>query len=101
MSEKTALERAREAGYCPVCGYRVFEEGPPGTWDICPICFWEDEPYPLDEPDTVTGGPNKDLSVTRARENFRRFGAYREGIVEHTRAPRADDDRHPDWPVDE
>ncbi|WP_241494482.1 CPCC family cysteine-rich protein [Pseudomonas asplenii] len=27
---------------CPCCGYAVFEE-PPGSHDICPICFWEDD----------------------------------------------------------
>ncbi|WP_248129036.1 CPCC family cysteine-rich protein [Pseudomonas sp. W2Aug9] len=24
---------------CPCCGYAVFEEHP-GSYDICPICFW-------------------------------------------------------------
>jgi hypothetical protein len=27
---------------CPCCGYLVFNEDP-GSYDICPICFWEDD----------------------------------------------------------
>jgi rubrerythrin len=27
---------------CPGCGYLVFDE-PPGSYEICPICFWEDD----------------------------------------------------------
>ena len=26
---------------CPVCGYHVFP-GPSGTYEICPVCDWED-----------------------------------------------------------
>lgn len=28
---------------CPCCGHLVFED-PPGSYEICPVCFWEDEP---------------------------------------------------------
>ena len=27
---------------CPGCGYLVFDE-PPGSYEICPICFGEDD----------------------------------------------------------
>lgn len=27
---------------CPCCGYRSFEE-PPGSYDICEICDWDDD----------------------------------------------------------
>jgi hypothetical protein len=27
---------------CPCCGYLMFYEGP-GSYDICKICFWEDD----------------------------------------------------------
>lgn len=35
---------------CPCCGYRTLEE-PPGTFDICEICFWEDDGVHFDDPD--------------------------------------------------
>jgi anaerobic ribonucleoside-triphosphate reductase len=27
---------------CPCCGYQVFT-GPPGSYEICPVCGWEDD----------------------------------------------------------
>ncbi|MEV5113035.1 hypothetical protein MRBL20_001149 [Peribacillus frigoritolerans] len=28
---------------CPCCGYKTLDEEPPGTYDICSICFCEDD----------------------------------------------------------
>ncbi len=39
------IDKSKEgnANYpCPCCGYLVFTE-PPGSYTICPICFWEDD----------------------------------------------------------
>lgn len=30
---------------CLSCGYKTLDEEPPGTYDICEICFWEDDGY--------------------------------------------------------
>ncbi|MFV1884526.1 MAG: CPCC family cysteine-rich protein [Balneola sp.] len=30
--------------YCPCCVYDTLIEEPPGTYNICKICFWEDDP---------------------------------------------------------
>jgi hypothetical protein len=27
---------------CPCCGHKTFNE-PPGSFDICPICYWQDD----------------------------------------------------------
>ena len=35
---------------CPCCGYFTFEDKPNGNYDICPVCFWEDDPIAYDEP---------------------------------------------------
>ncbi|UOX88817.1 hypothetical protein MUY14_45345 [Amycolatopsis sp. FBCC-B4732] len=38
---------AAEAGYpCPCCGHLAFGE-PPGSYGICGVCFWEDDPVQL------------------------------------------------------
>ena len=30
---------------CPCCGYKTLDEEPPNTYDICEICFWEDDGF--------------------------------------------------------
>lgn len=44
---------------CPCCGYKTLEEEPPGTFDICSICFWEDDNVQFDDPD-YEGGVNEE-----------------------------------------
>jgi hypothetical protein len=48
--------KRREKHKCPVCGEYEF----PGanSYDICPICNWEDSEFQLRNPDDP-GGPNK------------------------------------------
>ncbi|MCL4271554.1 MAG: hypothetical protein KJZ72_18495 [Anaerolineales bacterium] len=41
---------------CPSCGFVVFNE-PAGSYDICPICNWEDDHVQLDNP-VLRGGAN-------------------------------------------
>lgn len=43
---------------CPCCGYVVFRQ-PPGSYDICPICGWEDDLSQLRFP--TTSGANAPL----------------------------------------
>lgn len=28
---------------CPCCGYLTITDEPPGTFEICPVCNWEDD----------------------------------------------------------
>lgn len=39
-------------------------------WEICPICFWEDDGQDTDDANVVRGGPNHDYSLIEARKNF-------------------------------
>lgn len=34
---------------CPCCGFYTFDEKPNGNYDICPVCFWEDDPIQLED----------------------------------------------------
>jgi hypothetical protein len=43
---------------CPACGFIVFDE-PPGSYDICPVCNWEDDYVQLTYP-AMSGGANKE-----------------------------------------
>ena len=41
---------------CPACGFLVFDE-PPGSFDICSVCAWEDDDVQLSFPG-YRGGAN-------------------------------------------
>jgi len=42
---------------CPSCGFLVFG-GPPGTYEVCGVCEWEDDPVQLRHP-AMRGGANE------------------------------------------
>ena len=74
---------------CPCCGFYTFEHRPNGTHDICKVCFWEDDPIQLDNPN-YEWGANK-VSLLQARENFLRFGACEEAMIPYVRKPKEDE----------
>lgn len=79
MSDSIKKERFR----CPCCGYYTLESV--GEYDICPVCFWEDDPLQRDKPD-FGGGANK-FSLNESRENYKKYGACEERLVPHVRKP--------------
>ena len=52
---------------CPVCGQYTFKSGP-GSYEICPICGWEDDKAQYLDP-TLTGGANH-LSLKEYKEQY-------------------------------
>jgi hypothetical protein len=74
---------------CPCCGYLTLPER--GGYDICPVCFWEDDGQDEHDADTVRGGPNSHLSLNRARKNYFGIGACEERFLENVRPPRPEE----------
>ena len=70
---------------CPCCGYVTLAER--GGFEICPVCFWEDDGQDDPDADLVLGGPNGGLSLTLARGNFTAFGASDPRFGSHVRPP--------------
>ncbi|MFF1543720.1 CPCC family cysteine-rich protein [Streptomyces sp. NPDC058291] len=70
---------------CPCCGFLTLDQR--AGFDICPVCFWEDDGQDDDDADRVRGGPNGRLSLTEARRNFRLLGACDERRAAYVRAP--------------
>jgi len=67
----------------------TLDEPPDGTFDICAVCFWEDDDVQLRDPE-FAGGANL-VSLREARENFIAFGASERRFVRNVRAPKPDE----------
>jgi hypothetical protein len=74
---------------CPCCGHLTLDSAPPGTFHICEVCFWEDDPIQFQDPE-YTGGANVP-SLREAAANFAAFGASERRFVKFVRKPRADE----------
>ncbi|MCP3762790.1 CPCC family cysteine-rich protein [Domibacillus sp. A3M-37] len=74
---------------CPCCGYKTLDEEPPGTFDICEICYWEDDNVQFDDPD-FEGGANV-VSLRQAQRNFAKLGACEKDFIKYVRKPNKSD----------
>jgi hypothetical protein len=84
---------------CPCCGYLIFGE-PPGSYAICPICFWEDDALQLEFANTLDVGANQ-TTLIEAQRNYASHGACEPSFVSNVRLPTVDDRRDPEWrPID-
>ena len=74
---------------CPCCGALTLAEAPPGTFAVCPVCYWEDDDVQFRDP-SFTGGANP-VSLHVARTNYTRFGAIAEKFRDVVRRPTNDE----------
>jgi len=72
---------------CPCCEYNTLDE--PGQYEICPVCFWEDDPFQCDNPN-YGGGANRP-SLNQAKINYAEFGAYERRVLRFVRKPLPDE----------
>ena len=68
---RSAVVPPDEGFPCPCCGHLTLDEPPPGTYLICDVCGWEDDPIQFNDID-FEGGANE-ISLRRAREFYRRI----------------------------
>jgi len=68
---------------CPCCGFITLTER--SAYEICPVCFWEDDGQDDHDANEVRGGPNQALSLTVARANFQAIGACDERCTRFVR----------------
>jgi|SRR5690606_3609804 len=81
----TFAELAGPRFACPCC--RFLTLGERGGFQICPVCFWEDDGQGDHDAESVRGGPNGTLSLAEARRNFAAFGACEERFKDRVRDP--------------
>jgi len=73
---------------CPCCGFLTLELDE-GDYDICPVCFWEDDPVQLRDPHDG-GGANR-VSLDQARRNYRRYAVSEERFKDDVRPPKPEE----------
>lgn len=88
---------------CLCCGCLTLDER--GGYDICPVCFWEDDAYLIVGNGEIKGvlvdkevsdedlldvpsGANHGLTLREGRENYRNFGACEKSMKKYVRKPR-------------
>lgn len=82
----TKDSRKGEKFACPCCGYKTVSAS--GGYDICNVCFWEDDGQNDEDADVIRGGPNGKLNLSEARRNFADFGACEKRHIRNARKPQ-------------
>jgi hypothetical protein len=77
--------------FCPCCKYKTLHSR--GDFETCKICFWEDDGQDEHDAEIVRGGPNHDLSLQQAQDNYATFGAIQKRFREFVRPPREGEER--------
>ncbi len=70
---------------CPCCLFHTFEEEPPGTYEICPVCGWEDDEVQFNDP-AFSGGANS-VSLNDAQSNYKDYGVCEKQLANTVRGP--------------
>ena len=73
---------------CPCCGHFTFEKKE-RAYDICPVCFWEDDPEQYNNP-MMPNGANH-VSLATARVNYKHFSACDPEMKKYVRGPKKDE----------
>ena len=74
---------------CPCCGHMTLTSATRGSYEICPVCYWEDDKVQFDDP-TYGGGANR-MSLNEGRLNYMKYGACDLKMLPFVRNPREDE----------
>jgi hypothetical protein len=72
---------------CPCCGCIDFA-APPGSYDVCPICAWEDDALQLEFATTLPGGANGE-TLYAAQKRYLESAYAADHFRAHIRPPGA------------
>ncbi len=87
FDNKEVLYRKSPMLPCRCCGYLTISMR--GYFEICPVCYWEDDEEQFDDPD-YEGGANG-ISLKQAKKNYAGFGACDRRFRTCVRKPEKDE----------
>ncbi|MGK6310278.1 CPCC family cysteine-rich protein [Variovorax sp. DT-64] len=70
---------------CHCCNLFTLGSPPDGSFEICPVCGWEDDPIQSRDPE-YAGGANR-VSLVEARQNYLSYGASDQAMLNFVRRP--------------
>ena len=70
---------------CPCCGHKTLSNNNTLFHEICPVCFWENDPLQNKNPE-YSGGANR-VCLSKAKENYKKYGAVEEQFIKFVRKP--------------
>lgn len=79
---------------CPCCGHLTLASGP-GDYELCPVCFWEDDGAQLRFPMSSDGANG--ISLMEAQRVYARTGGMHRDFARKVRRPRADEPLDEGW----
>lgn len=88
---KEDILRIQDKYFCRCCNYNTLSQFPNGTYEICEICYWEDDQYQTENPNEEVS-PNR-VSLNQAKQNFETFGACELEMKINVRKPTNTDIR--------
>jgi hypothetical protein len=93
LTETAKLKKLHPAYPCPCCGYLVFRE-PAGSYEICPICFWEDD---ISQLRFVHMKGANGVSLVDGQQNYLSIGVCERRFKSNVRLPLPNEQRDPEW----
>lgn len=85
---KAAGEQA-EKRPCPCCGNYTLCTESPGSYQLCPVCRWIDDPWSAEHPEEV--GDYNEVALEAARRNYQIFGTCTEDTRSQGRPPEPEE----------
>lgn len=88
IPKNSQIKKAKYA--CPCCGFLTFPVPQNEALAfVCPVCFWENDLFIRS--DDESSDENHGLTLSKANENFRKFGAVRSDFLKYVRKPFPDE----------
>lgn len=72
---------------CFCCGNLTLQTR--GNYDICPVCFWEDDANLILDRGEMRSSANHGMTLKEGQQNYKEFGACEREMLPYVRKPKS------------